>query len=83
VNAPTATGRGAQGNVHPDGTRCPGARQGEPRRCTCPACIPAIPYGRLRDDPETAARVANGAWAAKLALLGRPRPAGEERRARR
>jgi hypothetical protein len=38
------------------------------RRCPCPNCLPAIPLGRLRDDPELAAATVRAAWAARVAL---------------
>jgi hypothetical protein len=47
------------------------------RRCTCPNCLPAIPRGRLADDPVAAAAVVRASWRARVALAayrsgGRP-----------
>jgi hypothetical protein len=59
---------GAQQNAHLDTTRW---------RCACKECRPAIPLGRLADDPVAAAAVVRAAWAARAALAayrsgGRP-----------
>jgi hypothetical protein len=60
MSAPTGRpGEGATTNTHPDSTRS---------ACACKACVPAIPRGRLRDDPEAAARIVRAAWAARIAL---------------
>jgi hypothetical protein len=52
---------GAQHNEHLDSTRS---------RCACKDCRPALPRGRLRYDPEAAARTVRAAWAARIALAG-------------
>jgi hypothetical protein len=60
MSAPTGRpGEGATTNTQLDSTRF---------RCGCPICRPALPLGRLRDDPELAAATVRAAWAAKLAL---------------